>query len=81
MSIKAGLLILIASFLITCGIAMFGFIIESPYLGDGFPFKFSTFNLLGSDTNYAMLFTDIAFWFVITWLSWYSIKRFYKKTK
>lgn len=48
-------------------------------ISDGFPLKWSTFNFLGSNTDYGALLMDIVFWFVIIWGIWKVLQKLFKR--
>jgi len=73
MSKKSFFVILVLSVVITVGIPFIYF------ENNGFPLQFTSFNLLGSETNYLNLIFDIVFWFVIIWGVWKLITKISKR--
>lgn len=79
MNKKTLIIILVLSTMITIvgPIIAFGAGLGSS-ISDGFPLKWTSFNFLGSNTNYTAIIIDIAFWFVIIWGVW---KILFKRSK
>lgn len=73
MSKKTFIIILVLSVVVTYLIALIQF------SSGGLPFRFSSFNLLGSETNVGMLILDIVFWFIILFGVWTLIKKLFSK--
>lgn len=45
----------------------------------GLPFGFSRFNFFGAETDQVMLILDIAFWFVVIWITWRMLLKVLKR--
>jgi hypothetical protein len=73
------ILFLVIGFVLSFIVAICGFIINSTSISVGLPFKFSSFNFLGSETDTWMLLLDIIFWSLITFLSWVLLKKLFKR--
>ena len=79
MTKKSFVVILILSIIISIFAPVIAFTLGFRFMSDGFPLKWSTFSLLGSNTNYNALLIDIAFWFVVIWGVWKLIQNSKKK--
>lgn len=80
MSKKSFLVILGLSVVLTYSIAIVDAIVNASSNVAGLPFKFGSYNLFGSaNTNYAMLFLDIIFWFIVLFIFWRFILNILKK--
>ncbi len=68
MSKRSTITILLLSIFTTFGVAIIGFITRNELFSNGFPFKFTSFNFFGSETNYFMIILNIIFWYAVIWL-------------
>ena len=80
MSKKLAVIIFILSTLIAIVGPVIAFSLSIPIINDGFPFKWSTFNFLGSNTDYGALLMDIIFWFIVIWGIWKVLPKLFKKS-
>lgn len=76
---KSLVAILILSVIVTIAVPVIAFLIGNYKYADGFPFKWSRFNFLGSNTDYGTLMLDIAFWFLVIWGIWKLFPKLFKK--
>lgn len=70
MSKKPLTISLIISIILTVTIPIIGFGLSDSNVVNGFPLQWTSFNLLGSETNYLNLLIDIVFWFFILFAFW-----------
>lgn len=75
MSKKSFFVILGLSVATTLIVALTGFVSKQYRLAKGFPLEFTSFNFLGSSTNYMNLLLDITFWFLVIWGIWKLLKK------
>lgn len=76
MSKKSFIVILILSIVVTYGVALMDATINISANKAGLPFKFGSYVLFGrANTDYLLLFLDIAFWFVIIWGVWKLVSK------
>ncbi|MFH0936885.1 MAG: hypothetical protein V1808_01170 [Candidatus Daviesbacteria bacterium] len=66
---------LVLSMIVTYAVAILQFTTGRMSNGGGFPFSFSSFNFLGSETDNVMLILDIIFWFVVLFGIWTLIRK------
>jgi hypothetical protein len=78
-NIITGIVFLVLSVVVTYGVAIIDFLVNKTKNVVGFPFAFSSFNFLGSETNQTMLFVDIIFWFIVLFGIWKLILRLIKR--
>jgi hypothetical protein len=76
---KAFVVILILSVVVTYGAVYLDFAFNITKGKIGIPLGFSSLSLLGSDTDYMILFLDIAFWIIVIWVIWFGIKKLFTK--
>ena len=81
MTKKSFVVILILSITVSILWSLIAFALGNVTLASGFPLKWSTFNFLGSDTDYLALLIDIAFWFVVIWGIWKLLQKTSGKRK
>lgn len=81
MTKKSFVVILILSVVTTYGTALADFSLGISKNEIGLPFGFSRLNFLGAETENAMLFLDIIFWFLIIWGIWKVLFKGFKKSK
>ena len=79
MTKKSLVIILILSIFTTALWSMVTLSLGNYNLASGFPLKWSSFDFLGSDTNYLALLIDVGFWFVVIWGVWKLIQNSKKK--
>ena len=79
MSIKAFLIILVLSVVVTYGVAIIDDSINMGKNPTGLPFGFASFNFLGGSTDIAMLVLNIIFWFVVILIIWKVLKKIFGK--
>lgn len=80
MTKKAFVIILILSVVVTYGVAFVDAIVNTSANRAGLPFKFGSYVLFGqADTNYLLLFLDIAFWFLAIWGAFKILVKVFKK--
>lgn len=70
-------ILFILSFFLTIGLAMLFFLLGDPYRSGGIPFEFSP-GIFGQ-TNYDMLWLDVAFWFMVLLVAWKLLLKILKK--
>lgn len=75
MSRKAFVVILVLSVVVTYISAYIDFAFNITTGKIGIPFGFSSVSLMGSSTDYTVLFLDIVFWFVIIWVIWIVLQK------
>ena len=74
MTIKAFVIILVLSVVVTYGVAFVDAVMNTSANQAGLPFKFGSYVLFGeANTNYTGLILDIVFWFVVIWGVWKAI--------
>lgn len=78
-NIITGIVFLVLGVVVTYSVAMFGFVTENVNISNGFPFEFTSFNFLGSETNQTMLVIDVIFWSIILYGIWKIILKVIKK--
>lgn len=79
MSKKVFFIILVLSVVITIGTPFVGFITATYQIMSGWPFEFTGFSFLGSDTNYMNLLLGIIFWFIVIWIIWKVLQKIVAK--
>jgi hypothetical protein len=67
MKINSLVKVAILSIIITIGIPIIASILGIYRLSNGFPLEFTSFNFLGSETNFWNLTIDFLFWIIIAW--------------
>ena len=74
MTIKAFVIILVLSVVVTYGVAFVDAVMNTSANQAGLTFKFGSYVLIGeANTNYTVLILDIVFWFVVIWGVWKAI--------
>jgi uncharacterized BrkB/YihY/UPF0761 family membrane protein len=81
MSKKSFIVILILSISTSILFSIIAFALGNSNLASGFPLMWSSFDLLGSNTDYLALLIDIVFWFIVIWGIWKVLQRASRKKK
>ena len=75
------IIILILSIAVAIGLPIIAWGFGNLAISDGFPFKWTKFSFLGSESNYTALGIDIVFWFIVIWFSRKLIEKPWKKLR
>jgi len=83
MTRKSFIVIVVLSTIVTYVIAIVDAFARNSLIGGsaGLPFKFAHGYFGSSNTNYLLLLSDIAFWFIVVWLIWKLLRQSSKKKK
>lgn len=73
------IIILILSIAIAIGLPVVAWGFGNSAISDGFPFKWTKFSFLGSESNYTALGIDIVLWFIVVWFSWKLIEKLWRR--
>lgn len=75
MTKKSFVVIAILSVIVSIFLSVVAFAFGNYDLASGFPFKWSSFNFLGSNTDYGALLMDVVFWFIVIWGIWKILQK------
>lgn len=79
MSKKTFVIIGVLSVVVTYGLAILDFVINTSKNTVGIPFGFSTFNFFGAEMNSVNVSLNIIFWFIILFLIQQLINKLFGK--